>query len=93
MFETALTRWTTTAFKAVVEDEVWKKAGDDFFVWKFDLEDVKDQLQGVVQIQRTDAAFAAILGKDGRVIAWGNSSMLDRKDWGYYCIYIFTLQT
>lgn len=50
-----------------------------------DLEDVKDQLQGVVQIQRTDAAFAAIL-VDGRVIAWGNASMLDRKDWGYLCI-------
>ena len=53
-----------------------------------DLEDVKDQLQGVVQIQRTDAAFAAIL-VDGRVIAWGNASILDRKDWGYLCIYIY----
>ena len=54
-----------------------------------DLEDVKDQLQGVVQIQRTDAAFAAIL-VDGRVIAWGAAEMLDWRDWGYFCIYICT---
>ena len=56
-----------------------------------DLEDVKDQLQGVVEIQRTDAAFAAILGVNGRVIAWGAAEMLDigEMDWGYFCIYIY----
>lgn len=76
---------------------VWGSFWQKPVAWNFsstlrpgDLEDVKDQLQGVVQIQRTDAAFAAIL-VDGRVIAWGNASMLDRKDWGYYCIYIYTL--
>lgn len=74
---------------------VWGSFWQKPVAWNFsstlrpgDLEDVKDQLQGVVQIQRTDAAFAAIL-VDGRVIAWGNASMLDRKDWGYYCIYIY----
>ena len=53
-----------------------------------DLEDVKDQLQGVVQIQRTDAAFAAIL-LDGGVIAWGAAEMLDIGEFGGISVYIY----